>query len=255
VILDVGHPDILDFIDSKKLEEKKAWALIEQGYDSSFTGEAYGSVSFQNANHSVRVTDDFMRAVETDADWTTHAVVGGAPMGTHKARAIFRRMADAAHLCGDPGIQYDTTINAWNPASVSDRQYATNPCSEFSFQLQPGVAEPHKVRRRGRRARRRRLPLRLPPDDHGPGDPRRQRELPDAEDRGEQPPLPAAGPGLREPGRAPHEPRPGLRLSGRPGVRRRDHLGHDRGGVPPECRRRPRPRRPVHRVREESPRS
>jgi ribonucleoside-diphosphate reductase alpha chain len=133
VILDVGHPDILDFIDSKKLEERKAWALIEQGYDPSFTGEAYGSVSFQNANHSVRVTDDFMRAVETDADWTTHAVVGGAPMGTHKARAIFRRMADAAHLCGDPGIQYDTTINAWNPASVSDRQYATNPCSEFSF--------------------------------------------------------------------------------------------------------------------------
>jgi ribonucleoside-diphosphate reductase alpha chain len=133
VILDVGHPDILDFIDSKKLEEKKAWALIEQGYDPSFTGEAYRSVSFQNANHSVRVTDDFMRAVEANEDWTTHAVVGGAPMGTHKARAIFRRMADAAHLCGDPGIQYDTTINAWNPASVSDRQYATNPCSEFSF--------------------------------------------------------------------------------------------------------------------------
>ena len=133
VILDVGHPDILDFIDSKKLEEKKAWALIEQGYDPSFTGEAYGSVSFQNANHSVRVTDDFMHAVERDRDWTTHAVVGGAPMGTLKAREIFRRMADAAHLCGDPGIQYDTTINSWNPVSESDRQYATNPCSEFSF--------------------------------------------------------------------------------------------------------------------------
>ncbi len=133
VILDVGHPDILDFIDSKKLEEKKAWALIEQGYDASFTGEAYGSVGFQNANHSVRVTDDFMRAVEGDQDWTTHAVVGDAPMGTHKAREIFRRMADAAHLCGDPGIQYDTTINEWNPVSNTDRQYATNPCSEFSF--------------------------------------------------------------------------------------------------------------------------
>ena len=133
VILDVGHPDILDFIDSKKLEEKKAWALIEQGYDASFTGEAYGSVGFQNANHSVRVTDDFMRAVQADGDWTTHAVVGGAPMGTHRAREIFRRMADAAHVCGDPGIQYDTTINAWNPVSNTDRQYATNPCSEFSF--------------------------------------------------------------------------------------------------------------------------
>ena len=133
VILDVGHPDILDFIDSKKLEERKAWALIEQGYDPSFTGEAYGSVGFQNANHSVRVTDEFMRAVETDGDWTTHAVVGGAPMGTHRAREIFRRMADAAHVCGDPGIQYDTTINAWNPVSNTDRQYATNPCSEYSF--------------------------------------------------------------------------------------------------------------------------
>ena len=128
VILDVGHPDILDFVDSKKLEEQKAWALIEQGYDPSFTGEAYGSVAFQNANHSVRVTDDFMRAVEADGDWTTHAVVGGAPMDTHRARDIFRRMAEAAHVCGDPGIQYDTIINDWNPVSNTDRQYATNPC-------------------------------------------------------------------------------------------------------------------------------
>ena len=133
VILDVGHPDILDFVDSKKLEEQKAWALIEQGYDASFTGDAYGSVAFQNANHSVRVTDDFMHAVEDDGSWTTHAVVGGEPMDTHRARDIFRRMAEAAHVCGDPGIQYDTVINDWNPVSNSDRQYATNPCSEFSF--------------------------------------------------------------------------------------------------------------------------
>ena len=128
VILDVDHPDILDFVDSKKLEEQKAWALIEQGYDASFTGEAYGSVAFQNANHSVRVTDDFMRAVEAGSDWTTHAVVGGAPMDTRPARDIFRRMAEAAHVCGDPGIQYDTIINDWNPVSNTDRQYATNPC-------------------------------------------------------------------------------------------------------------------------------
>jgi ribonucleoside-diphosphate reductase alpha chain len=133
VILDVGHPDVLDFIDSKKLEEQKAWALIEEGYDPSFTGEAYGSVFFQNANHSVRVTDDYMRAVERDADWTTHAVVSGEPMETIPARTILRRMAEAAHVCGDPGIQYDTTINDWNPVASSDRQYATNPCSEFSF--------------------------------------------------------------------------------------------------------------------------
>src|ERR1700704_4731254 len=89
VILDAGHPDVLEFIDSKLNEEKKAWALIEAGYDPSFTGEAYGSVYFQNANHSVRVTDEFMRAVEADSDWTPHAVVDGKPMGTYKARDIF----------------------------------------------------------------------------------------------------------------------------------------------------------------------
>ncbi|MGD0018248.1 MAG: vitamin B12-dependent ribonucleotide reductase [Candidatus Limnocylindrales bacterium] len=133
VILDVDHPDVEDFINCKLREEKKAWALIEAGYDPSFTGEAYGSVAFQNANHSVRVTDDFMHAVVADGPWTTHAVVGGAPMDTYRARALFREMADAAWVCGDPGIQYDTTINDWNPVSNSARQYATNPCSEFSF--------------------------------------------------------------------------------------------------------------------------
>jgi len=133
VILDVTHPDIEEFINCKLKEEKKAWALIEAGYDASFTGEAYGSVAFQNANHSVRVTDDFMRAVVADAEWTTRAVVDGRPMGTYRARDLFRQMADAAWVCGDPGIQYDTTINDWNPVSASDRQYATNPCSEYSF--------------------------------------------------------------------------------------------------------------------------
>ena len=128
VILNADHPDIEDFIDSKANEEKKAWALIEQGYDPSFTGEAYGSVFFQNANHSVRVTDEFMRAVEQDADWTTREVTSGDPVGKYKARDLFTRMAEAAWICGDPGIQYDTTINDWNPVSNSDRQYATNPC-------------------------------------------------------------------------------------------------------------------------------
>ena len=133
VILDVDHPDILDFVDSKKLEEQKAWALIEMGYDPSFTGEAYGSIFFQNANHSVRVTDEFMQAVVDGKDWTTHAVVDGKPMGTYKAKDIFRRMADAAHLCGDPGIQYDTTINDWHTSANTDRIYASNPCSEYMF--------------------------------------------------------------------------------------------------------------------------
>ena len=133
VILDVDHPDVVDFIDSKALEEKKAWALIEQGYDPSFTGEAYGSVFFQNANHSVRVTDEFMRAVEQDGDWTTIEVSDKQAAGTYKAREIFRKMADAAHLCGDPGIQYDTTINDWHTSAGSERIYASNPCSEYMF--------------------------------------------------------------------------------------------------------------------------
>ncbi len=133
VILDADHPDVLDFIDSKLNEEKKAWALIEAGYDPCFTGEAYGSVFFQNANHSVRVTDDFMRAVELDQEWTTHAVVDGAPMDTYKSRDIFRKMAEAAHVCGDPGIQYDTTINDWHTSANTDRIHASNPCSEYMF--------------------------------------------------------------------------------------------------------------------------
>ncbi len=133
VILDAGHPDVVEFIDSKLNEEKKAWALIEQGYDASFTGEAYGSVYFQNANHSVRVTDDFMQAVVDDKAWTTHAVVDGAPMDTYQARFLFRKMAEAAWVCGDPGIQYDTTINDWHTSANTDRIHASNPCSEYMF--------------------------------------------------------------------------------------------------------------------------
>src|SRR4051812_296840 len=133
VILDVTHPDIEDFIESKANEEKKAWALIEQGYDASFTGEAYGSVMFQNANHSVRVTDDFMHAVETDADWHTIGIVSGESEGNYKARDVFQRMAEAAWICGDPGIQYDTTINDWHTSLNTDRIYGSNPCSEYMF--------------------------------------------------------------------------------------------------------------------------
>src|SRR5438034_7476267 len=131
VILDAGHPDILEFIDSKLNEEKKAWALIGQGYDPSFTGEAYGSVYFQNANHSVRVTDEFMQDVVNDRTWTTHSVTTGEPVETYKAADLFRKMAEAAWACGDPGIQYDTTINDWHTSANTDRIYASNPCSEY----------------------------------------------------------------------------------------------------------------------------
>ncbi|WP_050727465.1 vitamin B12-dependent ribonucleotide reductase [Vulgatibacter incomptus] len=133
VILDADHPDIREFIHCKASEEKKAWALIEQGYDPSFTGEAYGSVFFQNSNNSVRVTDEFMRAVVLDGDWTTRAVRDGRPMETHRARQLFREISEAAHLCGDPGLQFDTTINAWHTSPRSGRINASNPCSEYMY--------------------------------------------------------------------------------------------------------------------------
>ncbi|MGZ3631827.1 MAG: vitamin B12-dependent ribonucleotide reductase [Candidatus Limnocylindrales bacterium] len=133
VILDAGHPDVMEFVESKANEERKAWALIEMGYDPSFTGEAYGSVFFQNANHSVRVTDAFMRTLLEDGQWQTHEVTTGEVAGTYRARDIFTRMAEAAWICGDPGIQYDTTINDWHTCANTDRIYASNPCSEYMF--------------------------------------------------------------------------------------------------------------------------
>jgi ribonucleoside-diphosphate reductase alpha chain len=135
VILDVDHPDVMEFIDCKAAEERKAWSLIEGGYDGGFNvpGGAYDSVYFQNANHSVRVTDAFMRAVLADSDWQTRLVLTGEVADTLKARDVIRTMADAAHVCGDPGIQYDTTINRWNPVKASGRINASNPCSEYMF--------------------------------------------------------------------------------------------------------------------------
>jgi ribonucleoside-diphosphate reductase alpha chain len=136
VILNVDHPDILDFIESKEREEKKAWALIDAGYDGAFNavGGAYDSVQFQNANHSVRVTDDFMRAVERDGDWQTRAVVDrNKVMGTFKARDMMRKMSESAWVCGDPGMQFDTTVNDWHPCPNTARINASNPCSEYMF--------------------------------------------------------------------------------------------------------------------------
>jgi len=131
--LKVTHPDVMAFIDCKHREEKKAWALIEQGYDGSFNGEAYESVMFQNANTSVRVTDEFMQAVENDGDWTTRSVTTGDPVETFKARELMRRMADGAHICGDPGVQYDSTINRWHTCKETGPINASNPCSEYMF--------------------------------------------------------------------------------------------------------------------------
>src|SRR5712692_6153608 len=133
VILNADHPDILPFIRCKSSEEKKAWALIDAGYDASFNGEAYSSIFFQNSNNSVRVNDAFMRAVVEDRPWTTKAVKDGRPMDAYRARELMREISDAAHLCGDPGLQFDTTINDWHTCSNSARINASNPCSEYMF--------------------------------------------------------------------------------------------------------------------------
>jgi len=133
VILNVDHPDIEEFILCKEREERKAWDLIDAGWDGSFTGEVYSNIGFQNANHSVRVTDAFMRAVEAGGKHTTHAVTTGEPMGTYDARDLFRKMSQSAWVCGDPGIQYDTTVNRWNPCKATHRINASNPCSEYMF--------------------------------------------------------------------------------------------------------------------------
>src|SRR6266699_3810024 len=131
VILNADHPDVVEFIWSKANEEKKAWALIDAGYDGAVDGEAYGSVFFQNANNSVRVNDEFMRAVETDADWSMLNVKDGKPSRTVKARHLWQTIAEQAHFCGDPGLQFDTTINDWHTCPNTGRINASNPCSEY----------------------------------------------------------------------------------------------------------------------------
>ena len=133
VILDADHPDIELFIDSKVVEEVKARALIDAGYDDSFNGEAYSSVFYQNGNHSVRVTDEFMQAVDEDADWILKSRTDGSTIRRVSARHLMQKIAEAAWFCGDPGIQFDGQIQEWNTCSSDDRINATNPCSEYVF--------------------------------------------------------------------------------------------------------------------------
>jgi len=131
--LKVSHPDIKEFITCKMDEEKKAWTLIEQGYDGSINGDAYGSVMFQNANLSVRLTDDFMQAALENKDWTTRAVTSGEPMDTYKAKDLLEMISEGTRVCGDPGVQYHTTINKWHTCPASGEINASNPCSEYMF--------------------------------------------------------------------------------------------------------------------------
>ena len=257
VILNADHPDIEEFINSKADEEKKAWALIDAGYDGSFNvrGGAYDSVFFQNANHSVRVTDEFMRAVVEDRDWHDALRARRASRARPtSARDLMKQMAEAAWQCGDPGMQFDTTINDWHTCPNTARINASNPCSEYmflddtacnlaslnlmKFRSEDGEFDVEAFKRR------------LPHDDHRAGDPGRQRQLPDAGDRPEQPRLPAAGPRLREPGRAADGPRPALRLRRRPRLRGGGHRADARRGLRAE-RARGRGHGPLRRLREE----
>ena len=133
VCLDMDHPEIVEFIEWKQKEEKKAQALIAQGYPSDFNGDAYHTVSGQNSNNSIRVTDDFMRAVDTDGSWQTRWRTNGQPGETYRARDLWGKLAQSAWACADPGVQYDTTINDWHTCPNTGRINASNPCSEYMF--------------------------------------------------------------------------------------------------------------------------
>ena len=131
VVLNSDHPDVREFIWCKAKEEQKAWALGEAGYDMGLNGEAWQSIQFQNANNSVRATDDFMRAALTDEDWSLKAVGSGETLETIKAKQLLREISEATWACGDPGMQFDTTINDWHTRPVSGRINGSNPCSEY----------------------------------------------------------------------------------------------------------------------------
>jgi len=134
VILNIDHPDIVEFIECKAKEEAKAWVLIQSGYDGSNPDSpAYSSIFFQNANNSVRVGDDFMQAVENDGGFTTRTIRDGRPARTYPARELLRKIAEATWQCGDPGMQFDSTINRWHTSKNSGRINASNPCSEYMF--------------------------------------------------------------------------------------------------------------------------
>jgi ribonucleoside-diphosphate reductase alpha chain len=133
VILNMDHPDVVDFIECKAKEERKAWTLVDAGYDSSLDGDAYSSIFFQNANNSVRVTDEFMQAVVEDKDWTTRRITDGRPAQVFRARDLMRKIAEAAWQCGDPGVQFHSTINKWHTSKATAPINASNPCSEYMF--------------------------------------------------------------------------------------------------------------------------
>ncbi len=235
VILNVDHPDIVEFVDSKMKEERKAHVLIEQGYNSSIDGEAYSSVFFQNANHSVRVSDEYMQAAEEDRDWWTRNVADGSPADKLRARELLQRISDSAWHCGDPGMQYDTTVNRWHTCKNTGRINASQSLLGVHVPgrhgLQPGVDQPAEVPGLQRRLRRRGLPQGRGRHHHRAGNPGGQRRISHAEDRREFAQLPPAGPGLRQSGRAADVPGAAVRFRRRARHGRCRHRADVRRGL------------------------
>ena len=234
------HPDILEFIECKTKEEKKAQALIRSGYEANFNGEAYSSVMFQNANLSVRCTDAFLHAVESDEDWTTRSVTTGQPMETYQARMLMDKIAEGTWLCGDPGVQYEDTIQRWHTCPNTAPINSSNPCSEYMFiddsACNLSSINLMKFRRDDGGFRCRAVPGGRAHLHHGARDPGGPRELPDRADRGQQPQVPAAGAGVCEPGKLADVLGPAVRLPGRACAGGRHHVDHARAGLPDQCR-------------------
>ena len=236
VILNVDHPDIVEFIECKQKEEAKAHALVAQGYDGSHPdSDAYSSIFFQNANNSVRVTDDFMYAVVRDTDFSTKKVQDASVMKTYKAKDLLKKIAEATWHCGDPGMQYDTTTNRWHTSKNTARINASNPCSEYMF-LDDSACNLASLNL-----------LKFAPN--GTFDVEAYRHAvdvlitaqeilvdnagyPDRSDHAQLPRLPPARPRLRKSRRFTDGRRPPLRLRCRPRLRRLRHRHHVRRSLP-----------------------
>ncbi len=216
VILDVDHPDIEEFISTKAREEDKIRALRDAGFDMDLGGTDIVSVQYQNANNSVRVSDEFMRAVEEGGEFDLRGRLDGEVIETVDAKELFREIAQAAWECADPGIQYDDTINDWHTNPETGRITASNPCSEYmspgQLVVQPGLAEPDEVPQGRRRLRGGEVRQVRRVRHHRDGHLDLLRRLPDREDRRDHPRVPAARHRVRQPRRAADGDRPAVRL-------------------------------------------
>ena len=236
VVLDVDHPDIEDFIWCKAREEDKAAALRDAGFDMSIDGDGFTSIQYQNANNSVRVTDEFMEAVEADSDWDLTARKDGSVIKTLPARDLLEQLSEAAWRCADPGVQYDTTINRWHTCPESGRINASNPCSEY-MHVDDSACNLASINLM--KFRREDGSFDTADFEHTVDTVLLAQEIvvgpssyPTERDRRERAPLPPARPRLRQPRRLPDVERDALRLRRGPRGRRGDHGADDRPRLP-----------------------